>query len=135
MTPARAAATIARPDLPTREESPITLTMRPFFPASRYDAAAWQLCIGPYSEASICACQSSGVVSTNLWRLARPALLMRMLSPPKSLTTVPLKARRSLASLIFAPLHSVSLRQSIAARAETERSVLTGDDHSCDAKV
>ena len=32
-------------------------------------------------------CQSSGVVSTKRWRSARPALLTRMLSPPKSFTT------------------------------------------------
>ena len=32
-TPARAAATIASPDSPTREELPITLMMRPFLPA------------------------------------------------------------------------------------------------------
>ena len=32
-TPARAAATIASPDSPTREESPITAMMRPFFAA------------------------------------------------------------------------------------------------------
>ena len=46
-TPARAAATIARPDSPTREESPMTLTMRPFFAASRCGAAAWQQWIAP----------------------------------------------------------------------------------------
>jgi hypothetical protein len=39
-TPARAAATMASPDSPTREESPMTLTMRPFLPASRCGAAA-----------------------------------------------------------------------------------------------
>jgi hypothetical protein len=38
---------MARPDSPTREESPMTLTMRPFFPDSRCGAAAWQQWIAP----------------------------------------------------------------------------------------
>ena len=87
ITPARAAPTIDSPDSPTRDESPTIAMIRPSPPFSRCGIAAWHRWIAPSRLTSIWLRHSSGVVSLNGLRMARPALLTRMLSPPKSATT------------------------------------------------
>jgi hypothetical protein len=88
--------------------------------------------------------QTSSVQDAPLAPLGQnSALTPQKLAGPPSLSSIKSNLRRATVPPMrylqgfveVHPLYSVSLRQSIAARAEAERSVLTGDDHSCDAKV